>query len=80
MELKLPGRSIPAGAGEPYIRLVEHKLGEVYPRGGGGAEVPKIELATREGLSPRGRGSPAQEFLDRLAVRSIPAGAGEPVT
>ena len=53
-----PG-SIPAWAGEPFVRIALYALAGVYPRVGGGAyhigPAPKGE----QGLSPRGRGSPA---------------------
>ena len=70
-------RSIPARAGETFLRRKENQPGEVYPRTGGGNgcvfPVPKRVM----GLSPHGRGK--RVYLLRLYPRrgSIPARAGE---
>ena len=73
----LPGRSIPAWAGETFGDPCAQALLAVYPRVGGGngtrTGIPRVVC----GLSPRGRGK-----LERIArtdrrVGSIPAWAGE---
>ncbi len=70
--------SIPAWAGEPSHCYPLHRSGAVYPRVGGGTSYAVGYGERGQGLSPRGRGNPAeaQETLDQR--RSIPAWAGEP--
>ena len=72
-------RSIPAPAGEPLNCKPPKRLLRVYPRacGGTGNTVPLRR--GQEGLSPRLRGNPIQEFEDYAAIGSIPAPAGEPL-
>ena len=70
--------SIPAWAGEPIWGTKSWGYPKVYPRVGGGA-VPGFQgSTTKEGLSPRGRGSPDPTRWTRCQSRSIPAWAGEP--
>ena len=72
-------RSIPAWAGEPHTRLGLPLPPWVYPRVGGGTPSPRMYLAARRGLSPRGRGNPSATLAAAEVGRSIPAWAGEPV-
>ena len=72
-------RSIPAGAGEPVSAPPADPEGRVYPRGGGGTPSNSTAPVLIPGLSPRGRGNQELEAHDLPALRSIPAGAGEPV-
>ena len=72
--------SIPAGAGEPDLHSRCDLHSRVYPRGCGGARVIKEYLEPREGLSPRVRGSLNIRRNPARPRRSIPAGAGEPIT
>ena len=51
-----PG-SIPAWAGEPHPDRHRRGHGEVYPRVGGGTRMASMEIASSDGLSPRGRGN-----------------------
>ena len=78
----LPGteRSIPAGAGEPWLDQFGRVGGEVYPRGCGGTMGWMDPVSGTGGLSPRVRGNPRRNQRRRHPRRSIPAGAGEPVT
>ena len=71
-------RSIPACAGEPRQLSDRFSEGEVYPRVCGGALAFGTLEARRQGLSPRVRGSPLVTRLSSIALRSIPACAGEP--
>ena len=52
-----PG-SIPACAGEPWLRPHRHAAIRVYPRVCGGAALFCLVRQTQRGLSPRVRGSP----------------------
>ena len=69
--------SIPAWAGETSIMFRSNNLLTVYPRVGGGNSGNDILKSRGPGLSPRGRGKLMLEWIDRGAVRSIPAWAGE---
>ena len=70
--------SIPAGAGEPVTSRGHRSGPRVYPRGCGGAAFPLARADLNRGLSPRVRGSPAQNVKRGRLRGSIPAGAGEP--
>ena len=70
--------SIPAGAGEPRMRLFGSVVSRVHPRGRGGAARWSAAAHASRGPSPRARGSPADEARARDLAGSIPAGAGEP--
>ena len=70
--------SIPAGAGEPFIRPRSSPDQRVYPRGCGGTASPAQRGLIEEGLSPRVRGNPVGVLRVELRDGSIPAGAGEP--
>ena len=72
--------SIPAYAGEPYVRLALRRRGSVYPRVCGGTPERRCRPLAVRGLSPRMRGNPGMLKLGRLRSRSIPAYAGEPFT
>ncbi len=72
-------RSIPAGAGEPHGALMSSARHEVYPRGCGGTDVHDRCCDCGAGLSPRVRGNPRALGAASFPVRSIPAGAGEPM-
>ena len=71
--------SIPAGAGEPHSRTSLESMMAVYPRGCGGAQWRPQRRQSKEGLSPRVRGSLCVRQKVVIRHRSIPAGAGEPV-
>ena len=71
-------RSIPAGAGEPYVDPPYGNADTVYPRGCGGTPPPRLPEHGRMGLSPRVRGNPFVRAASRRHRGSIPAGAGEP--
>ena len=71
--------SIPAGAGEPRPCRSWSTARKVYPRGCGGTVVREIAARAIEGLSPRVRGNLAETYENDAWVRSIPAGAGEPI-
>ena len=73
-------RSIPAGAGEPRQRSCGRLLTRVYPRGCGGTGSYLAYPRRQRGLSPRVRGNPPPPGPLSLRPRSIPAGAGEPMT
>ena len=49
----------------------------VYPRVGGGNSEIVMRVVSASGLSPRGRGKPAERASRALTPRSIPAWAGE---
>ena len=71
-------RSIPAYAGDPGWRISALIASAVYPRLRGGSECP-IRLAQRaHGLSPPTRGIPLLSLAAAVAIRSIPAYAGDP--
>ena len=70
--------SIPACAGEPRRRCCRRYCRQVYPRVCGGTARYFIQTLDTPGLSPRVRGNPAGEELERQFTRSIPACAGEP--
>ncbi|BCX82594.1 hypothetical protein MIT9_P2180 [Methylomarinovum caldicuralii] len=72
-------RSIPAGAGEPFLLPHGAKVYRVDPRGRGGAPGPSPLAEAVLGRSPRARGSPATGQSGALRPGSIPAGAGEPL-
>ena len=71
-------RSIPAWAGEPHKRHARQRTARVYPRVGGGTRSPTTAAPPRKGLSPRGRGNPADDDHAAPLRGSIPAWAGEP--
>ena len=73
-------RSIPAGAGEPFLDDKSLQFLQVYPRRRGGTS--KIDALERllQGLSPQARGNLIPFYFFGGATRSIPAGAGEPHT
>ena len=70
--------SIPACAGEPWLRGDHGEPREVYPRVCGGTTDTDSASKTQEGLSPRVRGNPSRRLLPGVCGRSIPACAGEP--
>ena len=72
-----PARSIPAWAGETAGRQLSQRRRRVYPRVGGGNTSPRRPLMRCRGLSPRGRGKPADTAGSQARSRSIPAWAGE---
>ena len=71
-------RSIPAWAGEPLSLVRLWAEIPVYPRVGGGTVFTFAANAVVTGLSPRGRGNPADLGAQPDPARSIPAWAGEP--
>ena len=74
----VPGGSIPACAGEPFIQRMARSKETVYPRVCGGTHRSSPFPRHVLGLSPRVRGN--RHRSDRLGRRSgsIPACAGEP--
>ncbi len=70
--------SIPACAGEPVRAGAVRRHPTVYPRVCGGTCRDGRDNRCELGLSPRVRGNPNQSVTDLVAVRSIPACAGEP--
>ena len=72
-------RSIPAWAGETIRGLSKCRCTRVYPRVGGGNAGDAKKWRLPRGLSPRGRGKPAQGTRAVRQLRSIPAWAGETV-
>ena len=71
-------RSIPACAGEPCRPGGSAGHTRVYPRVCGGTAARCRARSNWYGLSPRVRGNPEKRIMGTLAVRSIPACAGEP--
>ena len=70
--------SIPACAGEPNFRGGRAAPPEVYPRVCGGTTWTPTSLLCMPGLSPRVRGNRGMMPGWAIALRSIPACAGEP--
>ena len=70
--------SIPADAGQPCHRHKQQRHQRVYPRGCGATVMVSMPAHAVWGLSPRMRGNPDDRRLDRAALRSIPADAGQP--
>ena len=70
--------SIPAWAGEPWIRRNTTLMARVYPRVGGGTPASPLSILPSLGLSPRGRGNLLKPLCLGLVAGSIPAWAGEP--
>ena len=75
--VKLPGRSIPACAGEAGAEAACRVLARVYPRVCGGSAIEAEAEAAYEGLSPRVRGKLGSGHRRFLRSGSIPACAGE---
>ena len=73
-----PVGSIPACAGQPYLRQGSPTGGQVYPRVCGATPCLVGALNTLSGLSPRVRGNPLPMSETRLRPGSIPACAGQP--
>ena len=71
-------RSIPACAGEPYIKSLAPRCIGVYPRVCGGTVNSYVLKAGDSGLSPRVRGNPPDPEPVAGNLGSIPACAGEP--
>ena len=71
-------RSIPACAGEPVAGTAVSMMMAVYPRVCGGTRSVDHEPDLYGGLSPRVRGNHRRRGIDRRAIGSIPACAGEP--
>ena len=72
--------SIPACAGEPMLLLTPGLLFAVYPRVCGGTSRRVRATVSHQGLSPRVRGNLVHIVPPEIAIRSIPACAGEPPT
>ena len=72
-----PG-SIPARAGEPWLRHPVHRIRRVYPRACGGTAPASTSSMRSMGLSPRVRGNLSRLLDGLVSLRSIPARAGEP--
>ena len=70
--------SIPAQAGEPRRCSGRASPWRVYPRAGGGTELPFRIMVLGAGLSPRRRGNRGGQEGILAIVGSIPAQAGEP--
>ena len=74
----IPGRSIPACTGEPWVRAGVWCKSGVYPRVYGGTRCFAQQANPRRGLSPRVRGNRTWNAIGTNAWRSIPACTGEP--
>ncbi len=74
----MPGRSIPARAGEPRPRPTAARRSAVYPRPCGGTTVATWCGSFFGGLSPPVRGNPGGWRGPAAVLGSIPARAGEP--
>ena len=72
------GGSIPAHAGEPCTPRSILSCGGVYPRPRGGTVHQVEQVLDFQGLSPPTRGNLPPDIVAPVAVRSIPAHAGEP--
>jgi len=72
------GGSIPACAGEPWLRPWARFWLGVYPRVCGGAMWRRASKPASVGLSPRVRGSQTHKISRKTFTGSIPACAGEP--
>ena len=72
-------RSIPAWAGQPRMDHALNRWPSVYPRVGGATQNRHNAKVTHTGLSPRGRGNPAQAAAPSASEGSIPAWAGQPL-
>ena len=70
--------SIPAYAGDPSVISAPPVMLMVYPRLRGGSPVLRLLSGQSHGLSPPTRGIPLRLRRERLALRSIPAYAGDP--
>ncbi len=75
---RLPGRSIPAPAGEPVNAMPIPAGQGVYPRACGGTPSGHHFVPRGRGLSPRLRGNQRHREQYSSPFRSIPAPAGEP--
>ena len=71
-------RSIPASAGQPVAENSAAGTNVVYPRECGATQVMFLLHSSKQGLSPRVRGNPAQDIDDGGDGGSIPASAGQP--
>ena len=74
----LSGRSIPACAGEPDVRIAHRASPRVYPRVCGGTRSTSRHASRHSGLSPRVRGNRLRKHPPDAGEGSIPACAGEP--
>ncbi len=72
-----PLRPIPARAGESYSATSSALIFAAYPRSRGGIASRTFFCAGVKGLSPLARGNPEGEYAKALAIRPIPARAGE---
>ncbi len=79
MSVNNTARSIPACAGEPFVRAFRAGLYQVYPRVCGGTSMSAARRERAEGLSPRVRGNHTSERDAGGGGGSIPACAGEPL-
>ena len=71
-------RSIPAGAGNPWLWRAGLRQPRVHPRGCGESAFGSATMARHAGPSPRVRGIRRPSTARRRRRRSIPAGAGNP--
>ncbi|EOW03673.1 hypothetical protein A1WO_04324 [Escherichia coli KTE102] len=69
-------RFIPAGAGSSLRFFVRPGLVPVYPRWRGELGIARLIRRRPYGLSPLARGTPVFANLWTIAIRFIPAGAG----
>ena len=74
-----PRGSIPASAGEPYVRVRLRRPPRVYPRECGGTNSRAYTIILARGLSPRVRGNLSSSSCSGGSLRSIPASAGNPI-
>ena len=68
---------IPAWAGKTFSGSPSHAHSKAHPRVGGENGPERFDLRGRVGSSPRGRGKPGCEGLEKNHIRLIPAWAGK---
>ena len=73
-------RTIPAGAGTPWIGATPKGVCRDYPRGCGDTVYVTRVIYLRTGLSPRVRGHLEAMRRSDLSAGTIPAGAGTPLS
>ena len=69
---------IPARAGEPTNQTSIFIVAGAYPRSRGGTWAEAINYYQKKGLSPLARGNLEKSTNHDIALRPIPARAGEP--
>ena len=70
--------SIPTCAGKPAAGRANSRGRRVYPHVRGETDIPGLQAATDQGLSPRARGNLIRPLAQRSVRGSIPTCAGKP--